>query len=428
MQAAADKAIKDRVFTTDNPVAAEALVEPGTGEIKALAASRKYGTDKKKNEISYNLLANVAHGGGIGFQAGSTFKVFTLLTALDQGMKINDGLQAPAGYTAPGYASFKNCKGGNIGDPTHTVTNDEGSGGFKTLQTGTWQSVNTFFLALEQRVGLCDVVTTAKSLGIKRADGQALQEYETFTLGINEMDPVTVATAYAAIGARGEYCPPQAITAITDRDGKTTSYEPQCRQALDPEVADAAADILSGVFTKGTMSAVGGIGRPAAGKTGTSDDSSTAWFAGFTRTSPARSASATPRSERPQAEQRDHRRPVLPRGLRRGHLRPDLEVHHDQRAEGHRGHALHPDQQRALRRLQHQLPAPEGPGGGRRGPRRCGPRDRSERQARPRHAERQPRRPRRPRPGTRPGTRPRSGTRQGRAWQLISDRAPVPAG
>jgi membrane peptidoglycan carboxypeptidase len=283
MQAAADKAIKDRVHATDHPVASEALVQPGTGKIKALAASRKYGTDKRKNEISYNLPADSAHGGGTGFQAGSTFKVFTLLTALKQGWKIDDGINAPAGYRAPGYSSFKNCKGQSIGDPTHTVTNDEGSGGFKTLQTGTWQSVNTFFVSLEQKVGLCDTVKTAESLGIKRADGLPLQEYETFTLGINEVDPVTVASAYAAIGARGKYCPPQAVTAITDRDGKTTTYDPKCRQALDPEVADAAANILKGVFgSQGTMSAVGGIGRDAAGKTGTSDDYSTAWFAGFT--------------------------------------------------------------------------------------------------------------------------------------------------
>ena len=137
-------------------------------------------------------------------------------------------------------------------------------------------------MMLEQRVGLCDTIKTAKSLGIKRADGGPLQEFETFTLGINEMDPVTVANAYAAIGARGKYCAPMAITQITDRDGKATDVQAQVPQALDPEVADAAADVLSGVFTKGTMRGVGGIGRDAAGKTGTTDDYAAAWFAGFT--------------------------------------------------------------------------------------------------------------------------------------------------
>ncbi|WP_236051419.1 transglycosylase domain-containing protein [Nonomuraea cypriaca] len=282
MQTAADQAIKAYVHASDDPVAAEALVQPGTGAIKAMAASRPYGGSAARDEIAYNVVADAAHGGATGFQAGSTFKTFTLLTALSEGMEVDDGLEAGAGYRAPGYATFKNCAGQNVGDPSHTVTNDEGSPGWKTLRTGTWDSVNTFFMELEQRAGLCDTVTTAKSLGIHRSDGKRLQEYETFVLGVNEMDPVTVATAYAAIGARGRYCAPMAITRITDRDGRTTRYRPECGKALDPEVADAAAEVLSGVFTKGTMSGVGGIGRDAAGKTGTTDDYAAAWFAGFT--------------------------------------------------------------------------------------------------------------------------------------------------
>ncbi|MFG1946000.1 transglycosylase domain-containing protein [Nonomuraea sp. NPDC048826] len=282
MQRAAERAIKKWVHASDSPVASEALVEPGTGEIKAMAASRTYGRSKKRNEMSYNVVADAAHGGGVGFQAGSTFKTFTLLTGLKEGMKINDGFSVGAGYRASGYSTFKNCKGENIGDPSHTVTNDEGSGGFKTLSTGTWGSVNTFFMKLEERVGLCDTIKTAKSLGIKRSDGLPLQEYSTFTLGINETDPVTVANAYAAIGARGKYCEPMVVTEITDRYGKVKKYQPKCKQVMDPEVADAAAHILEGVFTKGTMRGVGGIGRPAAGKTGTTDAQATAWFAGFT--------------------------------------------------------------------------------------------------------------------------------------------------
>ncbi|MEO3812718.1 transglycosylase domain-containing protein [Sphaerisporangium sp. B11E5] len=281
-QAAADRAIRAHVAPSDDAVAAEALVQPGTGMIKAMAASRRYGTSARKHEVSYNIVADEAHGGIGGFQAGSTFKTFTLITALKQGMKVDDGFTVGNGFRASGYADFVDCAGGKVGDPTHTVTNDEGSPGFKSLSTGTWQSVNTFFMELERRVGLCDTVQTARSLGIKRADGRALRQYETFTLGINEMDPVTVATAYAAIAARGRYCAPMAVTRVVDRDGKATDLRPRCREALDPEVADATAHILSGVFTKGTMRSVGGIGRDAAGKTGTNDDQSSAWFAGFT--------------------------------------------------------------------------------------------------------------------------------------------------
>ncbi|MEU7909753.1 transglycosylase domain-containing protein [Microbispora bryophytorum] len=283
MQKAADTAIKKYVHPSDKPVASEALVEPGTGAIRAMAASRRFGTSKKKNEMSINVVADAQHGGGAGFQAGSTFKVFTLLTALKEGWKINDGISTGATFQASGPSAFKDCDGNLVGDPRVVQHNSEGgSGGFLTLQTGTLKSVNTFFMTLEQRVGLCDVVKTAKDFGIKRADGAKLREFQTFTLGFNEMDPVTVASAYAAVGARGKYCKPMAITEITDRYNKVTSFKPSCKQAIEAEIADAATYIMSGVFTKGTMSAVGGIGRDAAGKTGTGDESRTVWFAGFT--------------------------------------------------------------------------------------------------------------------------------------------------
>ncbi|MEV5500641.1 transglycosylase domain-containing protein [Nonomuraea fuscirosea] len=283
MQAAAEKAIKKYVSSKDKPVASQAMVVPGTGEIKAMAASRKFGRSKKKNEMSYNIVADGAHGGGRGFQQGSTAKVYTLATALEEGLKYGDGFPAPSGYKAGSYSSFKNCKGQNVGDPSHTVRNSsEGGGGFKTLESGTWGSVNTFFVKLQQKVGLCDVVKMAKKLGVKRADGQKLQEVETFTLGVNEVDPVTIASSYAVFASRGQYCRPLAITEIKDRDGKAKQYKPKCSQVLEEEVADAVNGILSGVFTKGTMQDVGGIGRDAAGKTGTTDDYMSAWFSGYT--------------------------------------------------------------------------------------------------------------------------------------------------
>lgn len=271
------------MHTKDKPVAAQAMVVPGTGEIKAMAASRKFGNNKKKNEISYNVVADALHGGGGGFQQGSTAKPYTLATALEEGMKYNDGFPSPAGYNAPSFGSFRDCKGNRVGDPSHQVRNSsEGGGGFKTLQSGTWGSVNTFFMKLEERVGLCKVVKLAKRLGLKRADGDKLGEYETFTLGINEVDPVTVANSYAVFASRGQYCKPLAITEYTERNGKVKRFKPKCSQVMEEEVADAVSGILSGVFTKGTMSGVGGIGRDAAGKTGTTDGYTAAWFAGYT--------------------------------------------------------------------------------------------------------------------------------------------------
>jgi membrane peptidoglycan carboxypeptidase len=282
-QRGAQRGVNAFVDRRDRHVGAQAMVQPGTGKIKAIAVSKGYGPRRKRGETSINLAADEAHGGRAGLQAGSTFKAFTLATALKEGMSPNDSLNAPGAFP---HVGFENCKGQNVSVPSAPPVQNasgEGKSGRYSLESGTWNSVNTFFMALERKVGLCDTVQTAKELGVKRADGTPLREYSTFTLGINEVDPVTMAAAFASFGARGKYCKPIAIESITDRNGKALRVPPQdCKEALKSDVADQVNGILSGVFTKGTMRGVGGIGRPAAGKTGTTDGSSSAWFAGYT--------------------------------------------------------------------------------------------------------------------------------------------------
>ncbi|MFD1937760.1 MULTISPECIES: transglycosylase domain-containing protein [Nonomuraea] len=284
-QRAAERAIRERVHAGDSEVAAEAMVEPGTGKIRALAASKRFGRnpDNRNNgpRTTFNLPADVRHGGGMGLQAGSTFKVFTLATALKQGWRFGQGFMTP-GELVPSEG-YRNCAGKPVNAPRATIYNasGEGKGGPQSIETGTWNSVNIFYMMLERKVGLCSVVETARSLGVARADGKPLREVPTFTLGVNEMDPLTVAAAFAAFGARGRYCRPQAIVDITDREGLRTAVRPACAQALDRGVADAVNHVLSGVFTKGTMKGQS-IGRPAAGKTGTNNGYTSAWFAGYT--------------------------------------------------------------------------------------------------------------------------------------------------
>ncbi|MET9240313.1 transglycosylase domain-containing protein [Nonomuraea sp. NPDC003709] len=284
-QSAAEQAIRRHVWPEDTEVAAEAMVEPRTGRIRAIAASKRFGRNpgNRKNgpKTTFNLAADVAHGGGQGFQAGSTFKVFTLATALQQGWRFGDGFNTP-GELVPGQG-YRDCAGHAVNDPDTRILNatGEGSGGPHSIETGTWKSVNIFYMMLERKVGLCNVVRTAKALGIARADGEPLKEVPTFTLGVNEMDPVTVAAAFAAFGARGIYCRPLAIVEIVGRDGRRTHVPPACERAIEEEVADAVNYVLEGVFSKGTMQGQS-IGRPAAGKTGTNNGYTSAWFAGYT--------------------------------------------------------------------------------------------------------------------------------------------------
>ncbi|MGP3955063.1 transglycosylase domain-containing protein [Nonomuraea sp. 3N208] len=284
-QQAAERAIRRHVDPEDTEVAAEAMVEPGTGRIRAMAASKQFGRNpgNRKNgpRTTFNLPADVAHGGGQGFQAGSTFKVFTLATALKQGWRFGDGFQTP-GALVPGQG-YRNCKGRPVNDPDTRVLNasGEGSGGPHSIETGTWKSVNIFYMMLERKVGLCNVVKTAKALGAVRADGRPLREVPTFTLGVNEMDPVTVAASFAAFAARGVYCRPLAIVEIVGRSGRRIHVPPACEQAIERPVADAVNHVLMGVFDKGTMKGQS-LGRPAAGKTGTNNGYTSAWFAGYT--------------------------------------------------------------------------------------------------------------------------------------------------
>src|SRR5581483_8334741 len=104
-QAAAEKALATETSPDSHKVGAEAMVEPGTGKVKAIAASKDFGTGS--SETTINIAADAAHGGGVGVSAGSTFKVFTLMAALDQGIPVSTKIPSPAHISLSG---FKPCR------------------------------------------------------------------------------------------------------------------------------------------------------------------------------------------------------------------------------------------------------------------------------------------------------------------------------
>ncbi|XVQ12547.1 penicillin-binding protein [Spirillospora sp. CA-255316] len=281
-QKAAQRAVDRHVphKNSARKAAAEALVEPGTGEIKGMVVDRRLGPDKERGKTWINFAADASHGSSIGMQAGSTFKAFTLAAALEEDMPFGTRLMAPRAFTPAG---FRDCAGRPVNSSGALRNSADGEGG-KTfsLVTGTHHSVNTFFLALEREVGLCDTVKMAERLGMRQANGKRMGQYPSFTLGAAQVSPLRLAAAYAAFGARGRYCEPIAIKQITDSAGKRLKVPgARCRQVMDRGVADAVNHVLRGVLTKGTARGMG-LGRPAAGKTGTVDDFSAAWFAGYT--------------------------------------------------------------------------------------------------------------------------------------------------
>ena len=273
---------------------AEALIQPGTGQIRAIAEDRGYGTGPGRTTIDY--AATTPYDGGGGVQTGSSSKLFTLITALEQGI--------PFGYTmtVQNHATIlgnTNCNGQSVG-PYQLVNASTGDAGTYSLYTGTTSSINTFFAALEQKVGLCNVVTTAAHLGMTWGNGTSLfkhygsappaDDLASFTLGSANVAPMSMAAAYATVAARGIYCAPVAIGKIVADTGKSLpAPSAGCHRVMSQTIADAVNYVLQGVLTApGATASNRGIGRPAAAKTGTAGGSNTpppsAAFGGYTPT------------------------------------------------------------------------------------------------------------------------------------------------
>jgi len=280
-------AAKD-VIPADNRVAnAITLVEPGTGYVKGMASNRAFGEGKGATEIPLAMAKK--------FSPASTFKLFTLVAALEDGIPLSTTLPGGSEYTSD---KFDNPNGG--------YHNAEGlSASDVSISRATEMSINTAYVQLEERVGIPAVADTAKRLGITSIGKPGTSSYPgkkegTFALGVRDVSVTDMAGAYAAIAAHGRWCPPTLVKSVTLPNGQviTNPVADRCRQAVDPAVADTAASVLQGVIDNGTGRPAALPGRPAAGKTGTGEDNGSAWFAGFTPQVAAAVWTGDPRSPR----------------------------------------------------------------------------------------------------------------------------------
>jgi membrane peptidoglycan carboxypeptidase len=294
IQAAAYNSLTEKVPIGDpsGVGTAAVTVEPGTGKILAMAQNRQYDPASKPGHTEINYSVDKSVGSGNGFQTGSTFKAFTLAAWLAKGKGLYDVVDATKRPFHP--SEFQTCNGPASG-PDWPPNNSEGhEGGSMTVMDATRNSVNVAFVDMATKVGLCDIKTLATKLGVHKAyayDGGECQGKSTeelpdcapsMVLGAMDIAPLTMAAAYAAFAADGMYCKPLLVASITDRDGKALAVpSPSCTQAIDPAVAHGVTYALKQVLVNGTAGGQG-IGRPAAGKTGTTDDSKDTWFIGYT--------------------------------------------------------------------------------------------------------------------------------------------------
>ncbi len=255
LQKYAESAVKQNLGRPGDPDTALVAIDPRNGYIKAMYGGRDY------NKNKFNLATQGRR------QPGSSFKTFVLATAIQEGMP-------PSRYvdsSSPAYIPTK--------PEPWEVSNSEGRGrGLITLRQASTASVNTAFARLIWELGAAKVVKVAKKMGIT----SNLPAYPSIGLGSSNVTPLEMASAYGTLAKGGLHYKPIAITRVIDAEGKTIlRAKPKATRALSPGVAGATTDVLRGVVTGGTGTRAN-IGRPQAGKTGTSQNYRDAWFVGFT--------------------------------------------------------------------------------------------------------------------------------------------------
>jgi membrane peptidoglycan carboxypeptidase len=261
---------------------ASVSVQVGTGRILAMTENRVF-DQTQSNELghtSVNYASDKAYGGSSGFQSGSTYKIFTLAEWLGKGHHLNDHVD---GRVRTWNGSDFSSRCGSIGG-TWTPRNITHEPEDLTVVHATAISENTAFVYMASKLDLCDIRDTAMRFGVHRADGTELQYIPSSVIGVNELSPLTMAAAEAAIANHGMYCSPIAIDKVIVRSTQQELKVPtsQCSQAVTPEVAAGMTYAMKAVMSGGTGGASNtGDGTPLAGKTGTTDSGVHTWMTGF---------------------------------------------------------------------------------------------------------------------------------------------------
>ncbi|MFI2411441.1 transglycosylase domain-containing protein [Streptomyces sp. NPDC018947] len=284
-QESVQESIRSHVNKSDDVATAATIVEPGTGRIVAMGQSRPYGVDVKQHETTINLSVDGNVGGGAGYQPGSTFKPIVAAAAIEGGMPATKSYSSPYKMDYPTPVAV--CDGKTWNEPGVELTNEnETEVGPYDMKEATAKSVNTYYVQMISDIGVCPVTKMAEKMGVQRANGKKLEQTPSIALGVTEVSPLTMASAYATFASRGMYCTPVAIESINQRIGnKDKSLEvpkSTCSRAMSEKTADTINTLLKGVVEDGTGTQAGLGSRPSAGKTGTTDERFAAWFVGYT--------------------------------------------------------------------------------------------------------------------------------------------------
>jgi penicillin-binding protein 1A len=258
MQAKAWTAVTSTLDRPDDPSASLVSLDPDN-HVKAMIGGRDFTSDKVNRAVP--------GGGGSGRQAGSSMKPFTLSAAVQQGISLKSLFNAPSRITIPKANGGKDW----------VVNNAEPSSGILNLIDATKESSNTVFAQLMAKVHPETVVPIAQSMGITTK----LDPVASLVLGSEEVFPIDMASGYSTWAHRGEHITPSAILKVERPDGTVVTFDQPRTQVLTQQQSDLVTYCLQQVVHGGTGSGAY-FGKEIAGKTGTTEDNTDAWFVGFT--------------------------------------------------------------------------------------------------------------------------------------------------
>ncbi len=253
-----DKAFVDsvKILTTTVQIGF-VVINPKNGEIKAMVGANP------NNLFKYGL----NHVTQIKRQPGSSFKPFVYATAINEGY-------------SPGYMVSNDPINIKIGGAVWSPKGG-GTGGKISLRDGIANSVNVIAVRTSMDIAPPDkVIDLAHKMGIK----SDLPNVLSLALGVGEVSPLEMTSAYGVFANEGILVEPISILRIEDRNGKVIEeFNPETKEVLSEEVAFVMSDMMEDVIDNGTATSVRQyFHRPAAGKTGTTQNFGDAWFVGFT--------------------------------------------------------------------------------------------------------------------------------------------------
>lgn len=235
------------------------LLESATGAVRAMVG----GWDFDRNEFNRATQAKR--------QVGSAFKAFVFGAALEMGYTPADTLfDAPCVFAGQGNQM------------TYSPRNFyRRYNGILTLRHALEKSINVTSVKLQDLIGVEQVVDFARRTGIQ----SPLPPYPSLALGAAELSPIELAASYAAIANQGIYVKPYLIESIKTPDGRSLeTHQPQAAKAIEPDIAYVLTHMLEGVIDHGTGVRVRHLDVDLAGKTGTTDGYTDAWFTGYSPT------------------------------------------------------------------------------------------------------------------------------------------------